>query len=134
SDTMALGEPTGVAAPFGGVGFLAINDGKDHWFCTSQGMKIGRWLHCALATSHWDIKIFAANDKGELFCRDGHLGPELAIDLVWRKIGIVPQGTFALAAEGGRIFALAGTPGKATLSWRWARAAPGFREPGVLLV
>jgi hypothetical protein len=115
---------------------FAIKHGIDSWLYTGTGRRIGRWLHQTLSGGRSDLKFYAATTRGDLVCRDQKLdAANDPIDLAWRKIGRVPPNTFAMAgAEVGRLFALSGSPGNASLHWRWALADPPYREPGLLFV
>lgn len=101
----------------------------------TNAVRVGRWPDefVALTGGIWEGKLYAASKSGELFTRES-ANKAAAVDLVWRKIGTVPVGTFALANYCGRLFALAGQPGSASLYWRPAVASAQFREPSLLFL
>jgi hypothetical protein len=98
-------------------------------------VKVGRWpdRFVALTGGGFDGRLYAATEDGDLMSRDGG-NTGVAVDLVWRRIGSVPPNTFSLACALGRLYALAGTPGNATLHWRPAVADVPLREPSLLFL
>jgi hypothetical protein len=95
---------------------------------------VGRFPWVAFTGTGYGGKLFAAAPDG-LYGRDGGFAEgngQGAVDLVWRKIGAVPDATFALAGANGRLFALSGDPQRPTLWWRSEVPEIPWRDPLVV--
>jgi len=103
-----------------------INDDDEFWLLDLKGGEtlIGTGAGIRALTAH-DGKLFGATEAGELFCRE-----TVAANVKWAPIGDAPDGTIALAAYAGILFA-------ATLDrklyWRTAACVPAPLPVGGLL-
>lgn len=127
--------------------FFAVDDGTERWlwyghrqiFGPGNTRRMGRWLHTVLTGGGFDGRLYAATASGDLVSREGNLVTQTldaVVDLVWQKIGRVPDRAVAMAACAGRLFALVQPTfnSPTELHWRVARSDGPWRDPAVLLL